>query len=143
MIVRLPLLCYGDRGGAAGTRMRGPSLRLSAPRIEFGPAQLVLTLASVLLALFLYSAGHTIAQNVRVHRQVEQSRVEVYHLRLQKQELQGLRDYMQTNEYVESEARSRFGLVRPGETEVVVDAPQAPLAERQPGQRWWEALFRR
>lgn len=123
--------------------MRSPSLRFSIPQLEFGPAQLVLTLAGVLLALFLYSAAHTVAQNVRVHRQVEQSRAEVYHLRLQKQELQGLRDYMQTNEYIESEARTRFGLVRPGETEVVVDAPRTAPTERQPGQRWWEALFRR
>ena len=50
---------------------------------------------------------------------------------------------LSSDEYVEAIARTQFGLVRPGETAVSVDGPTAPLPERKPGQRWWEALFAR
>jgi hypothetical protein len=40
-------------------------------------------------------------------------------------------------------ARSQFGLVRPGETAVVVDAPPAATPTTTPGERWWESLFSR
>ena len=46
-------------------------------------------------------------------------------------------------EYLETVARTQFGLVRPGETAVVVDGPVRPRPERTAGQRWWEALFAR
>ena len=48
-----------------------------------------------------------------------------------------------TDEYLETVARTQFGLVRPGETAVVVDGPVRPRPERTAGQRWWEALFAR
>mgnify|MGYP003340364600 CR=1 FL=1 len=53
------------------------------------------------------------------------------------------KESLSSDEYLEAVARSQFGLVRPGETVVTVDAPTAPMPERKPGQRWWEALFAR
>jgi cell division protein FtsB len=103
----------------------------------------VLAVAVVLLALFLYSALQTATQSYRLNRQQEGLQREVYELRLQRAELVGLLTYLGSDEYIEGVARSRFGLVRPGETAVVVDAPEAAEPQRLPGQRWWEARFGR
>lgn len=119
--------------------MRLPGLRLPV----FGPAHVVLTVATLLLGLFLYSAAQTAAQTYRLHEQRRVLVYEVDELRRQRAELQGLREYLGSDEYLEAMARTQFGLVRPGETAVLVDGPTRPPPERTPGQRWWEALFTR
>lgn len=104
---------------------------------------MVLAVASLLLALFFYSAMQTAAQTYRLHDERRDLTQQVEVLQRQKAELEGLREYLASDEYIESVARSQFGLVRPGETAVVVDAPLAPTPTPRPGQRWWESLFSR
>ncbi len=116
-----------------------PALRLPT----FGPAHMVLAVAALLLGLFLYAATQTATQTYRLHDERRDLTHQVELLRQQKAELEGLREYLASDEYAESVARSQFGLVRPGETAVVVDAPIAPIPEAVPGQRWWESLFSR
>ena len=119
--------------------MRLLGLRPSA----FGPAHVVLAVAALFLGLFLYSAAQTAAQTYRLHEQRRVLLHDVAELRRQRAELQGLREYLGSDEYLEAVARSRFGLVRPGETAVTVDGPTRAQPERTAGQRWWEALFAR
>lgn len=119
--------------------MRLPALRFPA----FGPTHMVLAVAALLLGLFLYAAMQTATQTYRLHDERRALAQEVEVLRTQKAELEGLREYLGSDEYVESVARSQFGLVRPGETAVLVDAPVASTPAPQPGQRWWESLFSR
>ena len=57
-----------------------------------------------------------------------------------------VRDYLRTDEYVEFMARRVFGLVKPGEVLVIVDAPKSPAAQQGPddaplGATWWQRLF--
>ncbi len=110
---------------------------------SFGPAHVVLAIASLFLMLFLYSALQTATHTYRLHEQRQQLTYEVNELRRQRAELEGLREYLASDEYLEATARIQFGLIRPGETAVIVDGPRLPPPERQPGQRWWEALFAR
>ncbi len=117
--------------------MRIPALRLPA----FGPAHMVLAVAALLLGLFVYAAMQTATQTYRLHDERRDLTHEVEVLRQQKAELEGLQEYLASDEYVESVARSQFGLVKPGETAVVVDAPLAPASTKTPGERWWESLF--
>jgi cell division protein DivIC len=119
--------------------MRLPALRLPA----FGPAHMVLAVAALLLGLFLYSAMQTATQTYRLHDERRDLTQQVERLRTQKSELEGLQEYLASDEYIESVARSQFGLVKPGETAVVVDAPPAPTPTTTPGERWWESLFSR
>lgn len=119
--------------------MRLPALRFPT----FGPTHMVLAVAALLLGLFLYAAMQTATQTYRLHDERRALAQEVEVLRTQKAELEGLREYLGSDEYVESVARSQFGLVRPGETAVLVDAPVAPTPAAQPGERWWESLFSR
>ena len=107
----------------------------------FGPAQMVLTLAVLLLGLFAYAFLQTAAQSYRLRESERILFDEVQVLRQQHAELEGLAAYLESDEYVEAFARQQFGLVKPGETLVVVDAPTSSASERVPGERWWEALF--
>jgi cell division protein FtsB len=117
--------------------MRLPSLG------SFGPSHVVLAVAALFLALFLYSAVQTAAQTYRLHEERRSLTYEIDELRRQRAELQGLREYLASDEYLETVARTQFGLVRPGESAVLVDGPTQPQPERAAGQRWWEALFAR
>jgi cell division protein FtsB len=110
---------------------------------SFGPVHVVLAVAALFLSLFLYSAVQTAAQTYRLHEQRRELTYEVDELRRQHAELQGLREYLTSDEYLEAVARTQFGLVRPGETAVLVDGPTKPQPERTADQRWWEALFAR
>lgn len=139
--------------------MRLPYLRLSGLRLSgvrlsswrddslrpltFGPSHAVLAVALLFLGLFLYSAGQTAVRGYAVAQERRMLAAQVDQLRRQRAELVGLREYLSSDEYLEVVARTQFGLMRPGETVVMVDAPTVPLTERQPGQRWWEAMFAR
>jgi cell division protein FtsB len=107
----------------------------------FGPTQMVLTLAILLLGLFAYAFFQTAAQSYLLREAERDLFVEVQQLREQRAELEGLAAYLESDEYIEAFARQQFGMVKPGEVLVQVDAPQAPGAVRRPGERWWEALF--
>lgn len=107
----------------------------------FGPAQMVLTLAILLLGLFAYAFLQTAAQSYRLRESERVLFNEVQELRQQRAELEGLAAYLESDEYVEAFARQQFGLVKPGETLVTVDAPTTSGNTRHPGERWWEALF--
>ena len=119
--------------------------------LPFGPVPLLLAAAALLLALFAYAAVQTAAQNYRLAEQRREVERDIAELQGQIAELEGLREYLASDEYIEAVARSRFGLVRPGETVVVVEDHAAPdsaglvddTLDREPGERWWEALFDR
>ena len=123
-----------------------PQLPSSLPRLRipyFGPGEMVFAVAALLLALFVYSGLQSLSQSSRLSEQRRVLETEVATLTTQLAELQGLRDYISSEEYIEAVARTRFGLVRPGETAVIVDAPAALRRPRVAGERWWEALFER
>ena len=121
-------------------------MRFHLPRprpITFGPLHVLLPMVALLLALFGYAALQTAAQNYRLTEERRAVEAEIHELRTRQAELEGLREYLLSDEYVEAVARSRFGLVYPGETAIVIDAPPSGEPEREPGERWWEVLFDR
>ncbi len=102
---------------------------------------MVLTLALLLLGLFAYAFFQTAAQSYRLREAERELLVQVQDLRQQRAELEGLAAYLESDEYIEAFARQQFGLVKPGETLVEVDAPPGAAGTRKAGERWWEALF--
>ena len=119
------------------------SIRLPwIPRLTGGPVQIVLAVALLLFVLFAYSLFQTTRSSAQLAAQYRALNVEVAELSRQQAGLEGLRAYLATDEYLESVARSQFGLVRPGEISVLVQAPPSSEAEHRPGERWWQALFR-
>ena len=111
--------------------------------------RIALLLAVVAAGYFAFSAyGDTILSH-RLSHEEQQIRDQIETLQQQQQELEALRDYMQTNDYVEGIARRVLGLVRPGERLYVVESDAPPTPEGTPSedeasesQSWWERLYK-
>tara|TARA_Y100000588_G_scaffold227058_1_gene240866 strand:- start:2074 stop:2427 length:354 start_codon:yes stop_codon:yes gene_type:complete len=106
----------------------------------FGPFQMVIAVALLLIGLFVYAGFQTAVQNHRLQLQERVLRDDIAQQQQQRAKLEGLSSYINSDEYIEAIARTEFGLVLPGEVAIVVEAPVVPLADRAPGERWWEPL---
>jgi cell division protein FtsB len=89
----------------------------------------------------LFSAGTNVVHSYRLANDEARLRSEVEQLRLEQEQLQQIRDYLRTDEYIEFMARRVFGLVKPTENLVVVEAPPPEEATDESGLSWWERLF--
>ncbi len=105
---------------------------------------------AVALAIFGFLALNT-ARNVVRHYELQSDerhlRLELRQLDADHAQLDAVRQYLQSDEYVEDVARRVLGLVRPGETLVVVSGP-TPAAESPDAEDaswrddpWWKDLF--
>lgn len=110
----------------------------------FSPGRLLLLAALAIVAYLCFSAGTNLLHSYRLASDEARLRNEVDRLRQQQDQLQQIRDYLRTDEYVEFMARRVFGLVKPGETLVIVDAPPAQGPAEDPTDlEWWRRLFSR
>ena len=106
------------------------------------PGRLVLLVALIVAGYFLVSAGDSFVASSRLAADEERLRREIGELSAQEERLQQIRDYLLSDQYVEYIARRVFGLVKPGETLVIVQGsePEGP-EDRPPARTWWEELF--
>jgi len=110
----------------------------------FSPGRIVLALSLVVIVYLLFSAGGSALDYYRLTDDEDRLQQQVADLRAQKQQLEQIRDYLRSDEYVEFMARRVFGLVKPGETLVIVKAPPPPDDGVDDGARpWWQELFGR
>lgn len=127
-------------GVRTGTLMAEPE---RATRTGWGwdPQKVLLVAAVFIIAYFIISiAGNAVTRYEINHRQ-EHLRREIAALEAQQARLAALKRYMESDEFVERAARDQ-GLVRPGDTVVIVVAPTpSPDAGPPPGSPWWERYF--
>jgi cell division protein FtsB len=115
----------------------------------FSPGRLILAASLLVVVYLLVSAGGNVLESYRLADDEGRLRQEVMRLRYQEQQIEQIRDYLRSDEYVEFMARRVFGLVKPGETLVVITStgPKTPVPEDEgegdPGRPWWERLFGR
>lgn len=106
----------------------------------------------ILVAALLFAAGYAIFSAVGyvlrsydLGRRETELRREIAELQRQRAELEALRAYLQSDEYVEYSARNLLGLVRPGETLVIVSGfhPTPSPSPAVGGSRgpWWRQLY--
>jgi cell division protein FtsB len=106
------------------------------------------------MALALLAAGFlalSITRNAVHNYQLRQDerdlRAELRQLDADREQLAAVHDYLTSDEYIENVARRVLGLVRPGETLVVVsgsaptDAGTAPAPGHSLALPWWKDLF--
>src|SRR5689334_4489548 len=114
------------------------------------PGRILLVFTLVVAGYLLVSAGGGVVHSYRLASDEAELRQEVQILESQKDQLTQIRDYLRTDEYIEFMARRVFGLVKPGETLVVVQAPRpagdAPTSENESRNganelTWWQRLF--
>jgi cell division protein FtsB len=107
----------------------------------FSPGRLLLVAIIIASGYMLLSAGHNFLHSYRLVNDENRLREEVDSLRLQKDQLEQIRDYLRSDEYVEFMARRVFGLVKPGEKLVIVEAPHPDRGEETADLTWWQRLF--
>ena len=89
----------------------------------------------------LLSVGSTLQHSFRLVNNENRLQEQVETLKNQREQLIQIRDYLRTDEYVEFMARRVFGLVKPGERLVIVDAPPPEPAPEREDLTWWQRLF--
>lgn len=109
----------------------------------FSPGRLILVGIIVAAAYLTVSAGSNLLHSYELRDDETRLRQEVEALRVQESQLLQIRDYLRTDEYVEFMARRVLGLVLPGETLVIVDAPSPATADASDHTTlsWWQRLF--
>ena len=127
---------------------------LRLPRLS--PARVIILLAVAAAAYLVFVAGGEYLRSRQLEADEQSLRREVLDLQRQHEKLLAVRDYLLSDEYIEGVARRLLGLVRPGETLVLVTSTDAALAtpaadqaeeDVQPeptpddGRSWWERLF--
>lgn len=104
-------------------------------------AQRAMAVAAVFILLYFGVAiiGNAV-HRYELAREQRQLEAEIATLQTREQWLVALRDYMQTDEFIERAARDA-GLVRPGDIAVAVVAPTRPPEARTLPGVWWERYF--
>jgi cell division protein FtsB len=104
----------------------------------------------VVVGYFLLSAAQDTLLSHQLSQDEQNLHSDVAGLTRQRAELQAIRDYLQTDEYIEGVARRILGLVRPGETLFIVSSSVQPTPGPTPhsgppgsAQPWWEKLYGR
>jgi cell division protein FtsB len=112
----------------------------------FSPGRLILAFSLLVIGYLLFTAGGGIVDYYRLADDEANLRQQVADLHAQEKELEQIREYLRSDDYVEFMARRVFGLVKPGESLAIVKAPQpesTPVSEDGPSKPWWQELFGR
>jgi len=117
-------------------------------RLPHPPLPTLLLVPAILIAGYLtFTSGRYVVHNYQLNGDEQRLRAEIRELDRDREQLRAIHDYLESDEYVEDVARRVLGLVRPGETLVVVSGAEATPGDAQaavtPGARWWENLFTR
>jgi cell division protein FtsB len=109
----------------------------------FSPGRFLLVAIILVAGYLMFSAGTNLAQNFRLVTDEQKLQGNVNDLPAEVDQLNQIRDYLRSDEYVEYMARRVFGLVKPGEKLVAVQAPHDPPDDGQDSKdlTWWQRLF--
>jgi cell division protein FtsB len=105
------------------------------------PRRVLVVAALFIIAYFGVSiVGNAITRH-ELAREQERLQADIERLEAQQAQLDALRTFMQSDEFIERAARDQ-GLVRPGDTSVIVVAPTAAAtAAASVTGPWWERYF--
>jgi cell division protein FtsB len=112
------------------------------PRLSL--TRLTMLAAGIAVGYLLFSLAGDVLLSNRLSAEEQHTRNEIAELERQEQELTVMRDQLQSDTYVESVARRVLGLVRPGETLVIVSSSVTPTPTATPSasddepRPWWE-----
>jgi cell division protein FtsB len=115
---------------------------------------LVLLATAVVVVYLIFSAASNAIQSFQLGEDEDRLRDEVQGLEDRYHRLSALRDYLNSDEYIEWIARRELGLVGPGEMGIIVQPAPTPVPsegdaeeegsqaeqEQQQG-RWWEDII--
>lgn len=111
-------------------------------------ARIVLGLTVIIVGYFLVTGATSALRSSQLSDQQDRLRAEITDLQQRFERLEALREYLDSDEYIEAVAREQLGLVREGETSIVVipappsPAPDGEEEEPEESELWWETLIR-
>ena len=115
------------------------------PRIS--SVRVVLAVTSLVVVYFLVSGAFNAVRSHQLRQQADRLEDDIGQIEARYQRLEALRDYLNSDEYIESVAREQLGLVREGESGFVV-VSTVPTPTPAPGEGppqpelWWDVLIR-
>jgi len=122
-------------------------------RLALTSGQWMILVAIVLLALLGFGYIERTTEQLAAQAELEQWEARVQEAKAQRERLEKELAYVQTDDYIDRQARTIFGWVRPGETpvEVIIEEPPATSAQpagqpaqvKRPWQAWWDLFFGR
>ncbi len=102
-------------------------------------------MTAVVVIYFLVTGAVNAVRSHQLRQEEGRVRAEIEQMQARYQRLEALRDYLNSDEYIEAVAREQLGLVREGETGFVaistVPPPAANPDAPQP-ELWWDVLIR-
>jgi cell division protein FtsB len=110
-------------------------------------ARLILAVTALVVTYFLVSGAFNIIRSQQLRDQEAGLTSEIQDLRDRYHRLNALKDYLDSDEYIEAVARSQLGLVREGEIGLVVISNTTPTpapdgaADEESG-LWWDLFIR-
>ncbi|HWO93500.1 MAG TPA: septum formation initiator family protein [Dehalococcoidia bacterium] len=104
------------------------------------PTRIVFAVIALVVIYFGATAVSNATDHYSLDREREALQREIAEYQVQYDQLQGIRDYLATDEYIETTARRELGLVMPGEPSVIVISPPRESAEDADG-TWWQRSF--
>jgi cell division protein FtsB len=111
---------------------------------------LVLLATAVVVVYLIFTAASDAIQSFQLGQDEDRLRDEVQGLQERYDRLSALKDYLNSDEYIEWAARHELGLVGPGETGIMVLSEPTPASstgggEAEQGQQqdpwWWEDII--
>jgi cell division protein FtsB len=130
----------------AGSDVEGNTQVSRLPRLSLTP--LLLAAAALTIGYFVLTTARNVYHNHQLAQEEAAIRRDIAQLDRDHAQLIAVRDYLKSDEYIEYNARRVLGLVKPGETLVVVsNSAPAPIATATPplttaeGGAWWKELF--
>jgi cell division protein FtsB len=102
-------------------------------------------ITAAVVIYFLVTAGLGAVRSYQLHQREDRLRGEVRELQARYDRLQSLKEYLNSDEFIEAAAREQLGLVHEGETGFVAISSQ-PAPTPAPGdphpELWWDILIR-
>ena len=111
----------------------------------FSGGKLILLVTVLAVAYFLVTAALGGVRSYQLHQREDRLRAEIQGLQARYERLEALKEYLNSDEYIEAAPREQLGLVRPGEIGFVTISSQ-PTPTPAPGEArpelWWDVLIR-
>lgn len=107
--------------------------------------KVIVLVTALAVMYFLVTAALGGVRSYQLHQREDRLRSEIQELQRRYQRLESLKDYLNSDEFIEAAAREQLGLVREGETGFIAIAaqPSPTPAPGEPGpELWWDVLIR-
>ncbi len=112
------------------------------PRLSTG--RIIFLLTAVVVVYFLAAGLFNAIHSHQLRQERARLEADIQGMEERYQRLEALKEYMNSDEYLESVAREELGLVREGETSFVATStvPAPTPAPGESGQTWWDIIIR-